>query len=227
MFVSLFSGSLGDLRLDLQKVSQEPFYAVPHKAEQVGPLADNAVGVYWEKRRYGESWTEVDVPENYFSKEDRGGDMESRSKKAYKKLVFDLSGDVLRDVYQDEEQTEPAPWQKAKRVRKKYYRGLSPPRTQEDIAPIVQKQVCGLVGAQKEVTRTSRINKWSCRKKRDHVDKVLLQELAEEEPDWVDYNDDELTVKMQIADSIFDALLAETGRVLEDAVLRKTDKHDT
>jgi hypothetical protein len=37
-------------------------------------------------------------------------------------------------------------------------------------------------------------NKWSVRKKKDHVDAVLTEELKEEEQDWVTYSHDELQV---------------------------------
>ena len=41
-----------------------------------------------------------------------------------------------------------------------------------------------------------------------------VQELHEEEAQWVNYDEDELFVKMQLADSIFDMLLKDTADVL-------------
>lgn len=41
-----------------------------------------------------------------------------------------------------------------------------------------------------------------------------VQELHEEEVQWVNYDEDELFVKMQLADSIFDALLKDTVNTL-------------
>lgn len=41
-----------------------------------------------------------------------------------------------------------------------------------------------------------------------------VQELHEEEAQWVNYDEDELFVKMQLADSIFDSLLTDTVDVL-------------
>lgn len=38
-----------------------------------------------------------------------------------------------------------------------------------------------------------------------------VQELHEEEAQWVNYDEDELFVKLQLADSIFDALLKDTA----------------
>ena len=70
----------------------------------------------------------------------------------------------------------------------------------------------------------SRTKKWSSRKKRDAVDEVLLAELKEEEPQWVDYQQDEFAVKMQVADSIFDQLMAETALKLTGITSKKQSK---
>lgn len=48
------------------------------------------------------------------------------------------------------------------------------------------------------------------RKKRDRVDHILVQELHEEEAQWVNYDEDELCVKMQLADGIFETLIRDT-----------------
>lgn len=39
-------------------------------------------------------------------------------------------------------------------------------------------------------------NKWNVRKKKDYVDNILVQELCEEEFEWVNYDNDEIVVKM-------------------------------
>ncbi len=218
------SACKAELQLDLQKLAEEPFFVVPHEKEAVEPLTDQAVDVFWEKRRYGESWDGVEAPSGFFNGEDKGIDMESKSKHAYKKLIFDLTGDILRDIYQDEEELEQEAWTKPKRTRKKYHRGKSAPTTSSAIKPVLQEQVQRHLGLHKQNTKDTKANKWSSRKKRDHVDNVLLQELAEEEPYWVDYNDDELTVKMQIADSIFESLLGEAAKTFVDIAERKGSK---
>lgn len=40
-----------------------------------------------------------------------------------------------------------------------------------------------------------------------------VQELHEEEAQWVNYDEDELFVKIQLADSIFEALLKDTVNI--------------
>ena len=49
----------------------------------------------------------------------------------------------------------------------------------------------------------------------DFVDGILIKELRYEEPSWVDYHKDEVTVKTRIADSILDSLLTETVEIMQ------------
>jgi len=210
-------------KLDLTKLPDELFYAVPHKASEIEILVSGAIDIFWEKRRYGESWDDVEPPTSYYSIEDRGRDVEGNSRRVYKRLVFDLTAEILREMYQDEEEEEHPSWQKPRRLTQRYCRSKTPPTTSEDLKPVVQEHVLQMlgIGAEHSKVRQSRTNKWSSRKKKDHVDTILVQELRDEEPDWVNYDTDELTVKTQLADAIFESLLAETGKVFGDIAQKK------
>ena len=50
----------------------------------------------------------------------------------------------------------------------------------------------------------------------DFVDSILIQELRNEEPSWVDYEEDERQVKARTADAILSTLLAETVDILNN-----------
>jgi centrosomal protein CEP350 len=194
-------------------------FAVPHKSDAVGAIVASAVDVYWTRRRYGEALDGVEPPETYFSQEDAGSDLESNSKRVYKKLLFDLTGQIIRDMLAEEEEPEPAPWQKPKRKHSKLLRGRQLPPTLDVIKPLVQEAVIdilGLNGSRKAGVK----NKWGIRKKKDHVDNILVQELREEEPQWVNYDDDELAVKLQLTDTIFDSLLNDTVQTM-NKIFRK------
>lgn len=52
-----------------------------------------------------------------------------------------------------------------------------------------------------------------------------VQELHEEEAQWVNYDEDELFVKMQLADSIFDALLKDTANTLMLIYDKRAKRH--
>lgn len=51
-----------------------------------------------------------------------------------------------------------------------------------------------------------------------------VQELHEEEAQWVNYDEDELFVKIQLADSIFDSLLMDTVSVLNEIYEKKAKR---
>ncbi|XP_074655620.1 centrosome-associated protein 350-like [Tubulanus polymorphus] len=201
--------------LELQKLTEQLFYAVPHKQNEVRGLVSQVVDVFWEKRRYGESMEDVEMPAKFYEQEEEGLDLESNSCKVYKQLIFDLVGEYIKEMYRDEEDVEPPPWAKPKQFRKKLYYGKNPPTTSDKLKEIMEEEVLSLVGL-KEGGRELKSNKWSARKKKDQVDDILVQELQEEEPDWVNYDDDELAVKMQLADSIFESLLQETATVFKN-----------
>lgn len=197
---------------ELKRLLEETFYAVPHKKEEIKDLVSIAVDEFWKRRRYGESMDGVQAPDSFFTPEDAQQDMENKSHRVFKKLLFDLTGEIIRDVYKDEDNEHPPPWTKIKRKQQKYFRGISLPTTIDVLKPIVQEVVIDILGL--NGSRKADCNKWNIRKKKDNVDSILVQELREEEPQWVDYDNDELAVKMQLTDSILDSLLADTVQTM-------------
>ncbi|XP_033374376.1 coiled-coil domain-containing protein 187 isoform X4 [Parus major] len=57
--------------------------------------------------------------------------------------------------------------------------------------------------------------------RRMDVSDVKIQELRKEESQWTSYGDDELTVKMRMTETIFDSLILDTIRVLNEIYLKK------
>ena len=152
----------------------------------------------------------------------------------FRHLVFDLTGQYLRELYKDEEEEEVEeenlPWmQKPKPLtRNRHLLGnlQAPPTSLDDLRPLVRQHVSTIMGVTEDGKRTATIKaKWLSRKKKDHVDHILIQELREEEPLWVSYEEDELLVKMQLADAIFDSLLAETGKVMMEIHENRASHH--
>ena len=68
----------------------------------------------------------------------------------------------------------------------------------QGLLPIVQSTVTDILGLNgcSGRWRGRQGNKWAVRKKKDHVDAVLTEELREEEVDWVTYDADELQVNI-------------------------------
>jgi centrosomal protein CEP350 len=48
-----------------------------------------------------------------------------------------------------------------------------------------------------------------------------VEELREEEPRWINYDEDELAVKMQLTDTIFDMLLNDTVQTMNEVYQKK------
>ncbi|ELU10435.1 hypothetical protein CAPTEDRAFT_226518 [Capitella teleta] len=218
-----------ELRLDLRKLNEELIYAVPNQKEQLVPLIHNTAEVFWERRRYGEAWdSTVQPPQDFFdAAEDQGADMESRSKKVYKRMVFDLTAEVLRDLYKDEGHSEESFWPQFRTQRAWPVRERTPPTTLQALKPVLESRVLKVLhraDPAKEGAPSRRLKTWSSRKKKDHVDQILVQELRHEEPDWINYDDDELAVKMQLSDALFDSLLCETGQVIS-RIQQKRSNH--
>ena len=171
--------------------------------------------------RYGESWDDIEIPSHYYQSEDKGSDLESRSRKVYKHLMFDLAGEILTDMYSEEETPELPPWQKPAPVKHKYHKGKNPPTVPEEVKPVVSTHVNKYLGLVKDNGEGGRVSKLSGRKKKDNVDQILTAELREEEPDWVNYDTDELAVKLQLSDAIFESLLTETGKIFSGIMSSK------
>ena len=67
----------------------------------------------------------------------------------------------------------------------------------------------------KKVSRENLLVSWAG-KKRDRVDEILVRELQEEEAVWVNYGEDEVEVKEQMADILLEELISDTARLFAE-----------
>ncbi|XP_052223990.1 centrosome-associated protein 350-like [Dreissena polymorpha] len=210
-----------DGTLQYKKASEEVSYAVPHEEHEIKNIVSSAVDEFWEQRRYGEPLADLQPSDAFLKPEPQSGtDIVKKSRLVFKKLLFDLTGEVIRSIYQDDEYDSPVAWHKPKQRRNKFYKGSAPPTTVDVLKPVVQQavvEILGLNGAKKGAEKP----KWGIRKKKDLVDSILVQELREEEPDWVNYDDYELAVKMQLTETIFDDLLTDTVQTMNKIFRKK------
>ncbi|KAI8491546.1 hypothetical protein Bbelb_307460 [Branchiostoma belcheri] len=212
-------------KLDLQKVTDDVFFAIPHNEEEVRSLVKSSVQVFHNNREYGDDLAPIATPRDLLSNDTPGNDIESLSKRSYKKIIFDLSGEIFKDIYAEENVETPPVWMKPKKAQRKHFR-RRPPGGLEELTSVIQQRVLVLLGLQpsKKLQHTTKFLKMG-RKKKDQVDEILIEELATEEPEWVNYDDDELAVKLQLSDSIFENLLSETVQLVSDISLRKVGSH--
>ena len=137
---------------------------------------------------------------------------EDQCRVAYLKLVYMLATETIRELHPVQ---EPMPvWVKQCTVGR-----LVIPQQKEITLELVQRKVYaalmrGQLPPQLPVVRFLHGLKRPGGKEIDFVDSILIKELREEEPSWVDYSQDEVAVKIKTADAILDSLLSETAQIL-------------
>ncbi|XP_057697348.1 centrosome-associated protein 350 isoform X2 [Corythoichthys intestinalis] len=205
------------------KLPEQPAMVVPHSADEVEKMVLTAVQEMWEscgltkQGRVTLSHMACPTPsQKFLGVKETTNDQEALSIRSYKKAVYDLTWEILQEIYAEDPNANQPEWVKPQRVRPTFSHRVKTPRDLNKVQEFVTDEVLKLYGLSKN---TSKMSDWQKmlkfgRKKRDRVDQILVQELHEEEAQWVCYEEDELSVKMQLADSIFDMLLKDTANTL-------------
>ncbi|XP_073427457.1 centrosome-associated protein 350 isoform X2 [Dendrobates tinctorius] len=192
-------------------------FAVPHTVPEVEQLVEVAADKLWEWKQLNGNLQEI---RNTFTcnKED-----ESPAYSAYKEMLFDLTLYIFEEICSPDPRGSQPSWKKPVRVTPSYSRRVKDHSNMKEVKSFLTCEVLNLLSLRKEQnykTDWQRMMKFG-RKKRDRVDHILVQELHEEEAQWVNYDEDELFVKMQLADGIFEALIRDTIEVLQGIQSKK------
>lgn len=196
------------------KPSEEPL-AVPHTAVEVEGMVHAAAEELWKLKELGHDLQSCSL------KTDLSGtlqeqDTDTINKQVYRKVVFDLTREIFGEIFAEDPNLNQPIWMKPCRIASAYFRRVKDPNDLDEIKNFIAAEVLKLFSMRKEPnhkTDWQKMMKFG-RKKRDRVDHILVQELHEEEAQWVNYDEDELCVKMQLADGIFEALIRDTVDVL-------------
>ncbi|NXP66591.1 CE350 protein, partial [Chloropsis cyanopogon] len=196
------------------KPSEEPL-AVPHTAVEVEGMVHAAAEELWKLKELGHDLQSCSL------KTDLTGtlqeqDTDTINKQVYRKVVFDLTREIFGEIFAEDPNLNQPIWMKPCRIASAYFRRVKDPNDLDEIKNFIAAEVLKLFSLRKEPnhkTDWQKMMKFG-RKKRDRVDHILVQELHEEEAQWVNYDEDELCVKMQLADGIFEALIRDTVDVL-------------
>ncbi|KAM8875585.1 centrosome-associated protein 350 isoform 2-T2 [Spinachia spinachia] len=203
------------------KLPEQPAMVVPHSASEVEKMVLAATREIWESGGLGRegalTLSQLPSPkpsQGYLGKDASGEDPESLCVRSYRKAVYDLTWEILEEIYSEDPDVDQPQWVKPRRVKSSY--GVKTPGDLSKIQEFISSQVLKMYGLTKDHSQKTDWQKMLKfgKKTRDRVDHILVQELHEEEAQWVNYDEDELFVKMQLADSIFDALLKDTANVL-------------
>ncbi|XP_028821253.1 centrosome-associated protein 350-like isoform X2 [Denticeps clupeoides] len=211
-----------ELPLQPKSTPEEQSMVVPHTLPEVEELVHAATQEIWETCGLAQGVAALEgrskpQPSASFLGEDaRGEDQDSQCRRSYKQAVFDLSWEVIKDIFAEDPNAGQPQWAKPRWVNTSYVHRMKSPGDIGNVRSFITAEVLKLYGLKKEhnqKTDWQKMLKFG-RKKRDRVDHILVQELHEEESQWVNYDEDELYVKMQLADGIFDALLKDTVDIL-------------
>uniref|UniRef100_H2MSE4 Centrosomal protein 350 n=1 Tax=Oryzias latipes TaxID=8090 RepID=H2MSE4_ORYLA len=175
------------------KLPEQPAMVVPHSVSEVGKMVHAATREIWEACGLGKGGALLDSQTNMF---------------VFLQAVFDLTWEIIQQIYAKDPVTDQPQWVKPRQFKSSSIYQVKTSGDEFVTAEILK--LFGLKQDQNQKTDWQKMLKFG-RKKRDRVDQILVQELQEEEAQWVNYDEDELSVKMQLADSIFDALLKDTA----------------
>ncbi|XP_013909810.1 PREDICTED: centrosome-associated protein 350-like [Thamnophis sirtalis] len=205
-------------KIEVPKVSQkpceEPLDAL-YVAEEVEKLVHAATEKLWKCKELGHDLRSLSSHRD-MNESTQDDDIETINKQISKQLVFDLTREIFEEIFSEDPNLNRPLWMKPRRIISGYYRRVRDPRNLEEIKVFITAEVLKLLNLRNESNNKTDWQKTMKfgRKKKDRVDQILVQELYEEEAQWVNYDEDELYVKMQLADGIFEALIRDTIDVL-------------
>ncbi|KFV07709.1 Centrosome-associated protein 350, partial [Pterocles gutturalis] len=206
-------------KVELQKVPTKPCeepLAVPHSAVEVEGMVHAAAEELWKLKELGHDLHSFSLHTD-LSSTLKEQDTDRINKQVYKQVVFDLTREIFGEIFAEDPNLNQPIWMKPCRIASAYFRRVKDPNDLDEIKSFIAAEVLKLFSLRKEPnhkTDWQKMMKFG-RKKRDRVDHILVQELHEEEAQWVNYDEDELCVKMQLADGIFEALIRDTVDVLK------------
>lgn len=145
------------------------------------------------------------------------------SAKVYRKFLFDLAKELVLSAYSSESEDPNPPWLRPENWVRRRKALTVVPKTKEMLHEVVSRQVLVLFGFVPKASKENLTIRWS-RKKRDHVDELLVRESQEEERQWTNYEQDEAVVKNNVAIAILDSLLDDTVQVLGDVFRRREQR---
>ncbi|EDV27474.1 uncharacterized protein TRIADDRAFT_53203 [Trichoplax adhaerens] len=192
-------------------------YFVPHTEEYIKEIVSTATDQIISHHNLNGADVEIKCPENFnYNETDIKADteFEKSSLRSYHVMIFDLVKEILDEYYDYNKNANvnlPL-WMKPKRLRLPARLRGTPLNASNKT--IKEHTIGYVVELLKLKTGKGSVSKKNLKK--DLVDSILAQELAEEEPDWIDYDKDETCVKMQVADSILSSLLEETSSIFKN-----------
>jgi len=126
-------------------------------------------------------------------------------------MIFDLCVELLYEMYSPNVRITNYPeWQKTKLISKRFYRS-NKPKTRNEAELFIQTKVLEILNL---IPRQITYTKWRMpigrQNDTEQFEIVLDEELRRTEIQWIDYEDDSIRIKFDIAEYIFEQLVQET-----------------
>ncbi|XP_022250035.1 centrosome-associated protein 350-like [Limulus polyphemus] len=194
-------------KVDLQKAAQpKAFSFVPQSYEELKEITDKTAVDVFDKLVLGHNLWDIHCNDQFFQEESNNREVTILSQQSFRTFIFNLIKEITADLYHIGCQEVLPLW-----VRRQQLTPKPPlPSCASQFTTTVENCVAQKLGFKpcNKSNISSRCGfKKLVRKKRDFVDTILIQELKEEEQEWVCYDEDEVTVKIQISSAIFNFLL--------------------
>lgn len=126
------------------------------------------------------------------------------------KFVFDLCKNICKDHYMQFDIEKCPTWLQ---VSVKPQLLIKKTFDVTELEKHISKKLRELFGYETPQRRENSIIKWS-RKKRDHVDEVLVVECQAEDEQWINYEKDELLIMNEVTNEIMNFLISDTADVI-------------
>ena len=206
----------------------EPVIYVPHTPAEVRNLVAESAKVVLTRLANGENYDDI-IPEESFLRNQLDtvdGDFETSSKVLYKRMVFDVTRDLLKEAkeFKDFQTVAKQPWTRpTRRVFAKFIRQIHN-LAGDELIESFQEHMCVCLGLKEGRPSLDVLKKRLPLNtaKKDYIDAILVEELREEEPQWVNYDEDEARVKDQLTEGILESLITDTVLVLNDIQTKRT-----
>ncbi|KAK3514627.1 hypothetical protein QTP70_021536, partial [Hemibagrus guttatus] len=148
--------------------------------------------------------------------------VDDESRKTYRQVLYQLASDILNKICADILEMSGTSQKTVDKsmVSLVQTKQISVKLLKDAVKREIQK-VLNLEQTDQEMTEMLQTLCKYWYAKRDRVDYILIQELHNEEKEWVDYSNDQITVKMRLANEIFSFLLDDTISVLNHIYSRQ------
>lgn len=193
----------------LSKLFSEGAWKVPSTKAEVSALVRKAATAIYASAVQGETLAELTFSPEFAGERSGTFVMDADSHQAYCQFLFDLVKETAQELFcAKATDASPPPWQRNVRLRRKQ----PLPSTLDLFVSLVESKVMSVPGLHEDSELAFR----NCGDRGlSFVDVLLYSEARSEEPDWVDYSREEVVVKDQVANAIFQLLVDDTLETLK------------